>query len=51
MPIVLESGNLILLESSGPVQACKGMALTYEQITPFSYVYLCKAKLYEYYAL
>ena len=27
MPIVLKSGNLILLETSGPVQACNGIAL------------------------
>ena len=27
MPIVLKSGSLILLEPSGPVQACNGIAL------------------------
>ena len=27
MPIVLKSGNLNLLETSGPVQACNGIAL------------------------
>ena len=27
VPIVLKSGSLILLESSGPVQACNGIAL------------------------
>jgi len=27
MPIVLKSGSLNLLESSGPVQACNGIAL------------------------
>jgi len=27
MPIVLKSGNLNLLEPSGPVQACNGIAL------------------------
>ena len=26
MPVVLKSGNLILLETSGPVQACNGIA-------------------------
>ena len=29
MPIVLKSGNLNLLESSGPVQACNGIVLRY----------------------
>jgi hypothetical protein len=28
VPIVLKSGNLNLLEPSGPVQACKGIALS-----------------------
>ena len=28
MPIVLKSGSLNLLEPSGPVQACNGIALT-----------------------
>jgi hypothetical protein len=27
VPIVLKSGNLNLLEPSGPVQACNGIAL------------------------
>jgi len=27
VPIVLKSGNLILLEPSGPVQACNGISL------------------------
>ena len=29
MPIVLKSGNLSLLEPSGPVQACNGIALPF----------------------
>ena len=29
MPIVLKSGNLNLLEPSGPVQACNGVALPF----------------------
>ena len=29
MPIALKSGSLILLESSGPVQACNGIALIF----------------------
>ena len=29
MPIVLKSGSLDLLEPSGPVQACNGIALLY----------------------
>jgi hypothetical protein len=29
VPIVLESGSLNLLEASGPVQACKGIALPF----------------------
>ena len=29
MPIVLKSGNLNLLEPSGPVQACNGIALLF----------------------
>ena len=29
MPIVLKSGNLNLLERSGPVQACNGIALPF----------------------
>ena len=28
MPIVLESGNLNILEPSGPVEACNGIAFT-----------------------
>jgi len=28
VPIVLKSGSLDLLETSGPVQACKGIGLT-----------------------
>jgi hypothetical protein len=33
VPIVLKSGSLNLLEPSGPVQACNGIALPY--LTPF----------------
>jgi hypothetical protein len=29
VPIVLKSGSLKLLESSGPVKACNGIALPY----------------------
>jgi len=29
VPIVLKSGSLKLLEPSGPVQACNGIALTF----------------------
>ena len=29
MPIVLKSGSLNLLETSGPVQACNGIALPF----------------------
>ena len=29
MPIVLKSGSLNLLESSGPVQACNGIAVPF----------------------
>ena len=29
VPIVLKFGNLSLLETSGPLQACNGMALPY----------------------
>ena len=35
MPIVLKSGNLHLLETSGPVQACAGIAFT---IILFSFI-------------
>ena len=38
MPIVLKSGSLNLLETSGPVQACKGIALP----LPYYYYYFCK---------
>jgi hypothetical protein len=31
VPIVLKSGNLNLLEPSGPVQACNGIALPFLQ--------------------
>ena len=37
MPIVLKSGSLNLLESSGPVQACNGIALPLPLPLPYSY--------------
>ena len=36
MPIFLKSGSLKLLESSGPVQACNGIALTLPLIYNFT---------------
>jgi hypothetical protein len=33
VPIVLKSGSLNLLETSGPVQACNGIALPYNVFT------------------
>ena len=36
VPIVLKSGSLNLLEPSGPVQACNGIALPF----PFTYIFL-----------
>ena len=38
MPTVLKSGNLNLLEPSGPVQACNGIAL------PFLWMYFSTGK-------
>jgi len=35
VPIVLKSGSLNLLEPSGPVQACNGIAL------PFTFAFTC----------
>jgi len=35
MPIVLKSGSLSLLEPSGPVQACNGIALPFTAITMY----------------
>ena len=32
MPIVLKSGSLNLLETTGPVQACNGIALSLPQL-------------------
>jgi len=32
MPVVFKSGSLILLEPSGPVQACNGIALPYSPL-------------------
>ena len=32
MPIVLKSGNLSVLEPSGPVQACHGIALYFAAV-------------------
>jgi hypothetical protein len=36
MPIFLKSGNLKLLETSGPVHACNGIALPFTKIVPFT---------------
>jgi len=36
MPIVLKSGSLSLLEPSGPVQACNGIALPLPYLIAFS---------------
>jgi len=36
VPIVLKSGSLNLLEPSGPVQACNGIALPFT----FTFIYL-----------
>jgi hypothetical protein len=33
VPIVLKSGSLNLLEPSGPVRACRGIALPFDVIT------------------
>jgi hypothetical protein len=33
VPIVLKSGSLSLLEPSGPVQACNGIALCYVTVS------------------
>ena len=38
MPIVLKSGSLNLLEPSGPVQACNGIALPFTFFTLEYYV-------------
>jgi hypothetical protein len=38
--IVLKSGSLVLLEPSGPVQACNGIAL------PFALVIVCHVAAY-----
>jgi len=39
VPIVLKSGSLNLLESSEPVQACNGIALSLRQLTIHRNVY------------
>jgi len=36
VPIVLKSGSLNLLEPSGPVQACNGIALPFQPLLTFS---------------
>ena len=40
MPIVLKSWSLILLEPSGPVQACNGIALFFFFTVPFTGIYI-----------
>jgi len=35
MPTVLKSGILTLLETSGPVQVCNGIALPFEDYYPY----------------
>jgi len=42
VPIVLKYGSLNLLESSGPVQACNGIALP----LPLPYIYCTPSMLY-----
>jgi hypothetical protein len=43
MPIVLKSGSLNLLEPSGPVQACNGIALPFLPLyTVFTYTHFLK---------
>ena len=39
MPIVLKSGSLNLLESSGPLQACHGIALPFTSNSGMAIVY------------
>jgi len=36
VPIVMKSGNLKLLETSGPVRACSGIALTFAVVVVFA---------------
>jgi len=40
VPIVLKSGSLNLLEPSGPVQACNGIALPLPFTLSFSFTHL-----------
>ena len=40
VPIVLKSGSLSLLEPSGPVQACNGIALPFTMAEKHSKVYV-----------
>jgi len=40
VPIVLKSGSLNLLEPSGPVQACNGIALPFYVFLLYVYVWL-----------
>ena len=40
MPIVLKSGNLNLLETSGPVQACNGIAVPLHFTLMVGYTYI-----------
>jgi len=44
VPIVLKSGSLNLLERSGPVQACNGIALPYG--FPLKYSRMCSIVIY-----
>jgi len=37
-PIVLKSGSLKLLEPSGPIQSCHGIAFTVDRLTVNDYV-------------
>ena len=45
VPIVLKSGNLKLLEPSGPVQACNGVALPLPYIYIYIYIYILHIQL------
>jgi len=39
VPIVLKSGSLNLLEPSGPVQSCNGIALPFLSFINYSYFF------------
>jgi hypothetical protein len=41
VPIVLKSGSLKLLETSGPLQACNGIALPLSSLAHHSYMCFC----------